>query len=72
MIEENEEDEKKLIIELAKMLSKLDYSEAEDKEENVKCICGNIVLKNANYCDKCGRKLQKEKPKVIIKKINIF
>ena len=71
MIEENE-DEKKLIIELAKMLSKLDHSEAEDKEENVKCICGNIALKNANYCDKCGRKLQKEKPKVIIKKINIF
>ncbi|MBS7655482.1 hypothetical protein KEJ50_03170 [Candidatus Bathyarchaeota archaeon] len=73
MSEENEENDKEIIIKLAKTLVKLDESSEENIEEERKCSCGNTVSTNAKYCDKCGRKLTlKEKPKVIIKKIQLI
>jgi hypothetical protein len=76
MSEENEESDKEIITKFAKILVKLNSLE-ENAEENIKkekkCGCGNIALINANYCDKCGRKLAlEEKPKVVIKKIQLI
>jgi hypothetical protein len=71
----NEDNEKEIIIKLAKMLNELDAAETNNEAVTMerKCICGNIVSINAKYCDKCGQRLTpKEKPRVIIKKINIF
>jgi len=72
MSEENGENDEEIILKLAKTLVKLDSSEGNIKGGK-KCSCGNIVSENANYCDKCGRKLAlKEKPKVIIRKIQLI
>ncbi|MBS7657574.1 MAG: hypothetical protein QW476_04890 [Candidatus Bathyarchaeia archaeon] len=75
----SEENEKEIVFKLARMISQLDASTTIEKEESEeintekKCVCGNIVSINAKYCDKCGRCLiPKERPKVIIKKIEVF